>query len=209
MIGGGTSHCVLCLQGIVLSAFYSGYVLTQMLGGRLADRLGGDRVQWTAGLVWGAASLSVAYLAHFSSALVMLARFVCGLAQGGGVIWGVALLLILPLPPRGSLPGPGQPSRPQGGRLGAELCHWHYLLRRSCRVSLPNTPAPSLPPCPAHQPHSPSPLPGGPLAPPISHTPPSPPLSQGWLDNIMCIMTQRFAKHAKSHREQLLLYFSY
>lgn len=53
-----------------------------MIGGHLADRYGGDSVQWMAALVWSLATLSMAFVAHVSVTLVLLVRFVTGLAQG-------------------------------------------------------------------------------------------------------------------------------
>ena len=78
------SHeCDLSLtQGIVLSAFYWGYVLTQVLGGSLSDRYGGDVVQWVTGVVWSLSTLSSVYLAQVSIWPLVLARFLTGLAQG-------------------------------------------------------------------------------------------------------------------------------
>ena len=73
---------VLGAQGVVLSSFFAGYIFTQVIGGHLADRYGGDCVQWIAALVWSLATLSLAYVAHISVTLVLIARFVTGLAQG-------------------------------------------------------------------------------------------------------------------------------
>jgi sugar phosphate permease len=39
--------------GTVLSSFFWGYALTQILGGYLSDRFGAERVLLTAGLIWG------------------------------------------------------------------------------------------------------------------------------------------------------------
>lgn len=70
------------VQGIILSSFFGGYIFTQVIGGHLADRYGGDCIQWIAALVWSLATLSTVFVAHFSITLVFLARFVTGLAQG-------------------------------------------------------------------------------------------------------------------------------
>lgn len=75
----------------MLAAFYVGYLLTPVVGGWLADQHGGDRVQWLAGLLWSLTTLSIAVLARCcGSQAVLLARFLCGLAQGAG---GVAYIL--------------------------------------------------------------------------------------------------------------------
>ena len=68
----------------MLSSFYVGYLLTPVAGGWLADRHGGDQVQWLAGLLWSLTSLSIAALARSSPQAVLLARLLCGLAQGAG-----------------------------------------------------------------------------------------------------------------------------
>ena len=39
--------------GTVLSSFFWGYALTQVLGGYLSDRFGAERVLLAAGLGWG------------------------------------------------------------------------------------------------------------------------------------------------------------
>ena len=39
--------------GTVLSSFFWGYALTQILGGYLSDRFGAERVLFAAGLGWG------------------------------------------------------------------------------------------------------------------------------------------------------------
>eukprot|EP00731_Ephydatia_muelleri_P027041 Em0018g1141a len=54
----------------------------QVIGGHLADRYGGDSIQWMAALVWSLATLSMAFVAHVSVTMVLLVRFVTGLAQG-------------------------------------------------------------------------------------------------------------------------------
>ena len=69
-------------QGIILSSFYWGYVLTQIIGGHLSDRYGGDLMQWVAAVVWSLAALSITYVTHVSGLLVILARFLIGMAQG-------------------------------------------------------------------------------------------------------------------------------
>ena len=66
----------------MLSSFYWGYVLTQVLGGSLSDRFGGDVVQWMGGVVWSLTTLSTLFLAQDSIWPLVFARFLTGLAQG-------------------------------------------------------------------------------------------------------------------------------
>ena len=68
--------------GIILSSFYWGYLLPQVVGGWVADRYGGDRLLWMAGLVWSLVGLSIAYLAYVSIFAIFTARFIVGLSQG-------------------------------------------------------------------------------------------------------------------------------
>lgn len=70
------------MQGIVLGAFYWGYILTQVIGGNLSDRFGGDLIQWTAATVWSLSTLAVVPATHVSVWLLVLVRFLTGLAQG-------------------------------------------------------------------------------------------------------------------------------
>ena len=74
-------------KGIILSSFFGGYIFTQVIGGHLADRYGGDSIQWMAALVWSLATLSMAFVAHVSVTMVLLVRFVTGLAQGRLMAW--------------------------------------------------------------------------------------------------------------------------
>lgn len=67
----------------MLSAFYWGYILTQVIGGNLSDRYGGDLIQWTAAIVWSLSTLSVIATTHVSVWLLVVVRFLTGLAQGG------------------------------------------------------------------------------------------------------------------------------
>ena len=70
---------------MILSSFYWGYTLTQVLGGRLSDRHSGEMVQWLFGLGWSSAILSITVLANISDILVILANFVNGLSQGNAL----------------------------------------------------------------------------------------------------------------------------
>ena len=40
-------------SGTVLSSFFWGYTITQVLGGYISDRIGGQRIMWIAAVGWG------------------------------------------------------------------------------------------------------------------------------------------------------------
>lgn len=68
--------------GLVLSSFYWGYFLTQVLGGWMSDRYGGEHILCLAGIVWSLVDVATPYIAYASTLLVIVARFVVGLSQG-------------------------------------------------------------------------------------------------------------------------------
>ena len=53
--------------GTVLSSFFWGYTLTQILGGYLSDRFGSERVLFGAGLGWGLLTFWFHQIVYFSS----------------------------------------------------------------------------------------------------------------------------------------------
>jgi MFS family permease len=69
-------------QGTVLSAFFVGYLLTQILGGRLADRFGGKLVLGCGVLLWSAFTMITPLAASFGLGALLLARVGLGLGEG-------------------------------------------------------------------------------------------------------------------------------
>ena len=69
-------------QGIILSSFFWGYMLMQIVGGQLSDKHGGELILWVFGFGWSVAILSIAATASVSSLLVIIANFINGLCQG-------------------------------------------------------------------------------------------------------------------------------
>ncbi|XP_034252695.1 putative inorganic phosphate cotransporter [Thrips palmi] len=71
------------VQGVLLSSFYWGYVLTQIPGGLVADRFGGKHTL-TAGMVVSIAATALSPLAVRMAGWpgMLAARVVCGLGQG-------------------------------------------------------------------------------------------------------------------------------
>ncbi|XP_010636262.1 solute carrier family 17 member 9 isoform X8 [Fukomys damarensis] len=71
--------------GMVLSSFFWGYCLTQVVGGHLGDRIGGEKVILLSATTWGFVTVATPMLAHLSNArLVSMAfsRVLTGLLQG-------------------------------------------------------------------------------------------------------------------------------
>ncbi|NXT29397.1 S17A9 protein, partial [Syrrhaptes paradoxus] len=72
-------------SGIVLSSFFWGYCLTQILGGHISDQIGGEKVLLLSASAWGFLTVLTPLLTHLTSAhLVFMAssRFLMGLLQG-------------------------------------------------------------------------------------------------------------------------------
>jgi ACS family sodium-dependent inorganic phosphate cotransporter len=67
-------------RGLVLSAFFWGYLWPQMLGGWIADRIGGKRVLAVGVALWSAATFFTPPAASFSFGVLLLTRA----ALGGG-----------------------------------------------------------------------------------------------------------------------------
>ena len=69
-------------QGRVLSAFFVGYILTQFLGGRLADRFGGKLVLGLGEVAWSQFTILTPIAAGASFVTLLLARIGMGLGEG-------------------------------------------------------------------------------------------------------------------------------
>jgi ACS family sodium-dependent inorganic phosphate cotransporter len=69
-------------QGTVLSAFFVGYLMTQILGGRLADRYGGKVVLASGVLLWSLFTLATPLAATLGFGALLLARVGLGLGEG-------------------------------------------------------------------------------------------------------------------------------
>uniref|UniRef100_A0ABI7WAI6 Solute carrier family 17 member 9 n=1 Tax=Felis catus TaxID=9685 RepID=A0ABI7WAI6_FELCA len=71
--------------GVVLSSFFWGYCLTQVVGGHLGDRIGGEKVILLSASAWGFITAATPLLARLSSAhlvLMTFSRILTGLLQG-------------------------------------------------------------------------------------------------------------------------------
>jgi ACS family sodium-dependent inorganic phosphate cotransporter len=68
-------------QGLVLSSFFYGYIITQILGGWLAGRLGGNRVYGIGVLVTAIFTLLTPPLANVSVYLLVAVRIIEGLFE--------------------------------------------------------------------------------------------------------------------------------
>lgn len=72
-------------SGMVLGSFFWGYCFTQIFGGYVSDRVGGEKVMLLSAAAWGSMTAFTPFLAHFCSQPIFsmtLARFLMGLLQG-------------------------------------------------------------------------------------------------------------------------------
>jgi MFS transporter, ACS family, solute carrier family 17 (sodium-dependent inorganic phosphate cotransporter), other len=75
-------HLNAAAQGIVLSAFFWGYLWPQLLGGWMADRFGGYRILAAGVAVWSMATIVTPLAAAFSFAALLAVRVMLGLGEG-------------------------------------------------------------------------------------------------------------------------------
>lgn len=71
--------------GVVLGGFFWGYCITQILGGYVSDKIGGERVLLMSAVSWGVITAVTPLLSKLSSRALFLmtaARFLMGLLQG-------------------------------------------------------------------------------------------------------------------------------
>lgn len=71
----------LATQGYVLSSFYIGYLLLQIVGGRLADRYGGKVVLATGVLLWSLFTLITPPAAAFGLTVLIMVRILMGMGE--------------------------------------------------------------------------------------------------------------------------------
>lgn len=69
-------------QGLVLSAFFWGYLWTQLAGGLMADRVGGHRVLAAGVAIWSLATFITPVAAAATFAALLAARVLLGLGEG-------------------------------------------------------------------------------------------------------------------------------
>lgn len=76
------------VSGMALSAFFSGYVSTNVIGGYLADRYGGERTIIYSSMMWSSVTLLIPYLANSNTLLnpgtivIIGGRVLTGMSQG-------------------------------------------------------------------------------------------------------------------------------
>lgn len=73
-------------QGIILSAVFWGYVLTQVPGGLLAEKYGGKYVLATGMMLSAVCTLLTPPIARMGATYLVIARFFIGLGQVGGLV---------------------------------------------------------------------------------------------------------------------------
>ncbi|XP_058803385.1 voltage-gated purine nucleotide uniporter SLC17A9 [Phymastichus coffea] len=75
-------------SGIILSSFFWGYTLTQVLGGYISDRIGGHRIMWIAAVGWGTSTFFLPDIIRYFSKddysiqIIAFARVINGAFQG-------------------------------------------------------------------------------------------------------------------------------
>ncbi|XP_011502869.1 PREDICTED: solute carrier family 17 member 9 [Ceratosolen solmsi marchali] len=75
-------------SGTILSSFFWGYTMTQVLGGYISDRIGGQRIMWIAAVGWGILTFLLPDIIEFSSKydysieIIAFARMINGAFQG-------------------------------------------------------------------------------------------------------------------------------
>lgn len=69
-------------RGMILSSFFYGYLLTQILGGVLADRFGGKRVLLLGSLIWSFLTLLTPKMAIYGIYSIVTCRILLGLGEG-------------------------------------------------------------------------------------------------------------------------------
>lgn len=81
--GGGTYDWSEAIQGVILSSFYWGYIITHIPGGILVEKLGG-KITFLAGIVATSilTFLTPASISYGGSTLLIINRVIMGLSQG-------------------------------------------------------------------------------------------------------------------------------
>ncbi|KAJ0036957.1 hypothetical protein NQD34_005634 [Periophthalmus magnuspinnatus] len=80
-----TFHWTKIDTGVVLGGFFWGYCITQILGGYVSDKIGGERVLLMSAASWGVITAGTPLMARLCSRTLFLmttARFLMGLLQG-------------------------------------------------------------------------------------------------------------------------------
>ncbi|KAI9297161.1 MFS general substrate transporter [Neoconidiobolus thromboides FSU 785] len=75
-------HWNLSEQGLILSSFFYGYIITQILGGILADKYGGKSILIFAGLSWTIFTLITPLFSSWGVGGLCLIRILLGLGEG-------------------------------------------------------------------------------------------------------------------------------
>lgn len=75
-------HWDALFSGLVLSSFWGGYALTQVLGGRLADKFGGEKLLVAALLIWSTMTALTPLAASFGNEALLGVRVLLGAGEG-------------------------------------------------------------------------------------------------------------------------------
>ncbi len=72
-------------KGLILSSFFLGYLIMQVLGGILSNRFGGRNVFLIAVLLWSIFTVLTPLAAYISFSVLIFARFMLGLGEGAAI----------------------------------------------------------------------------------------------------------------------------
>ena len=79
-------------KGLVLSSFFMGYLVMQLLGGILANRYGGRNVFLIAVLLWSLFTILTPIAASISFSVLIVVRFMLGFGEGAAYPAGYSLI---------------------------------------------------------------------------------------------------------------------
>lgn len=79
-------------KGIVLSSFFAGYLVMQLLGGILANKYGGRLILGLAVLIWSLFTILTPVAAYASLSILLLTRVLMGLGEGSAFPAGYNLV---------------------------------------------------------------------------------------------------------------------
>jgi len=131
------------ISGMALSAFFCGYVCTNVLGGYVSDRIGGQTVILYTSIGWGTLTMLLPYCAHTESVIhsgtmaLLFCRFLTGVCQGAFYPSVTSILTKhVPVSERGSILGLVNSGMAIGttatgflGSLIVEHLKWDYLFQ--------------------------------------------------------------------------------
>lgn len=77
-----TFHWDSFFSGVVLSAFWAGYALTQVIGGKLADKFSGEKLLVIAMIIWSTCTALTPFAAALGNTQIICIRILLGAGEG-------------------------------------------------------------------------------------------------------------------------------